>query len=251
MTILKTIPELRSWRKSFLKESIGFVPTMGALHEGHLSLIQKAKEACDVVIVSIFVNPLQFNDKDDFKNYPKTLDRDLELLKKIEATAVWLPRTKDLYPQGMEMKITEENLSKELCGASRPGHFDGVLTVVMKLLQLVKPTKAFFGEKDYQQLLLIQKMVKEFFLDIEIVPVPTAREASGLALSSRNLRLTEEEKKRAPAFYRTLKGSKSAEEASRELEEQQFKVDYVKDKDGRRFGAVWLGDVRLIDNVRL
>lgn len=251
MTLLKTVPELRSWRNSFSNQSIGFVPTMGALHEGHLSLIKKAKEECDAVIVSIFVNPLQFNDKEDFKNYPKTLAQDLELLKRMEATAVWTPETRDLYPQGMEMKIVEESLSKKLCGASRPGHFDGVLTVVMKLFQLVKPTKAFFGEKDFQQLLLIQKMVKEFFLDIEIVPGFTVREPSGLALSSRNLRLTEEERKRAPLFYKALKESKDAVEAAKKLEQQQFKVDYVEDVDGRRFGAIWLGEVRLIDNVQI
>lgn len=252
MKILRTNTELKNWRDSLSREStLGFVPTMGALHDGHLSLVQKAKESCDTILVSIFVNPLQFNDQDDFKNYPKTLEEDLELLKKAEASAVWLPEAEDLYPHGMGMKIVEEDLSKRFCGLSRPGHFEGVLTIVMKLFQLVKPQKAFFGEKDFQQLQLIRKMVDEFFLEIEVVPAPTLREPSGLALSSRNLRLTPEEKERAPLFYQTLKNSSSAEEAVETLRSHHFKVDYVEDFNQRRFGAVWLGSVRLIDNVEL
>lgn len=241
---------LRYWRES-LNGTLGFVPTMGALHEGHISLIEYAKQECDEVLVSIFINPMQFDQIEDFEKYPQTLEQDLDLLRKHGVDAVWIPKVHDLYPNGMKMKITESDLSQRLCGSSRPGHFDGVLTVVMKLFQLTKPQKAFFGEKDFQQLQLIQKMANEFFLDIKIVPVPTLRENSGLALSSRNLRLSLKEKEKASFFYKTLQESSTAEEARKKLSDLDFKVDYVEDVEKRRFGAVWLGSVRLIDNVQI
>ncbi len=250
MRILRSNRELIEWRSSLNKnDQLGFVPTMGALHQGHLSLVEKSKSSCSKVLVSIFVNPLQFNDKDDFEKYPTRLDEDLKLLKDVDA--VWIPSVNDLYPQGMTMKVTESELSNKLCGQARPGHFDGVLTVVMKLFQLTQPHKAFFGEKDYQQLLLIQKMVREFFLNIEIIAVPTVREESGLAMSSRNLRLSEDEKRIAAEFYKALKESRSAEDAINWLNQKDFKVDYVQDLNGRRFGAVLIGSVRLIDNVQV
>lgn len=251
MRILQSINEVKKFRKSLLNKSVGFVPTMGALHEGHLALIKEAKKKTEVVVVSIFVNPLQFNDPFDFKNYPKTEAQDLQLLNRAEVDALWLPQVSDLYPHKSTIKLTESDFSLKLCGASRPGHFDGVLTVVMKLFGALNPDIAFFGEKDFQQLKLIQKMVHEFFLDIEIISVPTLREDTGLALSSRNLRLNNEEKKTAPLLYKTLNEASNPREAKKRLEEVGFKVDYVEDIESRRFAAAWLGDVRLIDNVEI
>jgi pantoate--beta-alanine ligase len=250
--ILNSREDLLTWRSSLdSKISVGFVPTMGALHQGHLKLVSESQHHCDVTLVSIFVNPTQFNDPNDFKNYPSTLDKDLKILRDQKVTAVWVPTTKDLYPKGHDIKITESEFSKRLCGASRPGHFDGVLTVVMKLFNLVKPNKAFFGEKDFQQLSLIQKMVNEFFLEVEIVPVQTVREPSGLALSSRNLRLTAPQKERAALIFKTISQATTSEEARKDLTNLDFKVDYIEDFQNRRYAAVWLGDVRLIDNVEI
>lgn len=251
MRILQSINEIKEFRRSLANKSIGFVPTMGALHEGHLSLIKEAKKRADVVVVSIFVNPLQFNDPQDFKNYPKTEAQDLQLLNRVEVDALWLPQVSDLYPHQSTIKLTETDLSLKLCGAARPGHFDGVLTVVMKLFGALSPNIAFFGEKDFQQLKLIQKMVHEFFMNIEIVSVPTLRESTGLALSSRNLRLNLKERKAAPLLYKTLNEAPNPKEARKRLEEAGFKVDYVEDIDSRRFAAAWLGEVRLIDNVEI
>ncbi|NCN95112.1 MAG: pantoate--beta-alanine ligase [Bdellovibrionales bacterium] len=243
--------EVKAWRHSPPSKSLGFVPTMGALHEGHLSLIRKAKSENDQVMVSLFVNPTQFNDPKDFENYPKTLNEDLELLISENVDAVFLPTTEDLYPHGQGMKVTETEFSKDLCGEFRPGHFDGVLTVVMKLFQIVKPSAAYFGEKDYQQLLLIERMVKEFFIDLEIVRVPTLRETNGLAMSSRNRRLSSDEQIKASLLYKAMKEFEDPKEVQATLEKEGFRVEYVREIKGRRFVAAWLGDVRLIDNVDL
>jgi pantoate--beta-alanine ligase len=249
MRVLETLSDLTTWRLG--QVNVGFVPTMGALHQGHLSLVKKAKEQTANVVVSIFVNPTQFNDKEDFEKYPRTTEQDLKLLEQQGVDAVWLPLAKELYPYEPAMKITEQNLSRQLCGAHRPGHFDGVLTVVMKLFQLVQPDKAFFGEKDFQQLLLIRRMAEEFFLDVEVVSVPTKREESGLAMSSRNQRLSATDREKAALIYRALKSSPSAEAAKALLEKEDFKVEYVEDLMGRRFAAAWVGGVRLIDNVEV
>lgn len=230
-------------------KSIGFVPTMGALHLGHKSLIQRCRLETDIAVVSIFVNPTQFNDKNDLKNYPKTFDEDLKMLKECNVDYLIFPSYENMYPDNYHYKVTEDDFSKNLCGASRPGHFDGVLTVVMKLLNIVKPTRAYFGEKDYQQYKLIDGMVKAFFMDCEIIPCPTVRDENGLALSSRNKLLSQDELKLAPMFNQILKSNLSILEMKKELEKLGFKIDYIEEIGNRRYGAVFVGNVRLIDNV--
>jgi pantoate--beta-alanine ligase len=251
--VLKSIQEVKHERESLKKRGlkIGFVPTMGALHEGHLTLVRRAKKENDVVFVSIFVNPTQFNDPKDLEKYPRTLERDLEMLSGAGTDFLFYPDYKSMYPDNYSYKITEAPFSKKLCGASREGHFDGVLTVVMKLLQIVSPEKAYFGEKDYQQMKLVEGMVRAFFLDSKIVPCPTVRESDGLAMSSRNMRLTSAERERAPLFYKVLSTAKTDAEAKKELEHASFRVDYVETIENRRYGAVFLGEVRLIDNVQI
>lgn len=248
--VLATPQDLIKWRQG-LNGSVGFVPTMGALHEGHGTLMRQAAQENDHSILSIFVNPTQFNDKKDLEKYPRTLEADLEIAQSNGITAVFTPNYETMYSDGYRYKITESEFSKILCGAHRPGHFDGVLTVVMKLLNLAKPDRAYFGEKDYQQLQLIKDMVESFFLPYQIVPVPTVRESDGLAMSSRNVRLTPEQRAIAPCIYKALQQSVSADAASALLAEKGFKVDYVLDYKGRRYCAAFLGDVRLIDNVQI
>jgi pantoate--beta-alanine ligase len=253
MKILKTIAETKR-ELTFLKKegkSIGFVPTMGALHAGHISLIRKCREENDITVVSIYVNPTQFNDSTDYKNYPVTLDADIGILEDIRIEYLFLPDYHEMYPDGFTYSVEETDLSKILCGASRPGHFKGVLTVVLKLLNIVNPNRAYFGEKDYQQYLLIKGMAEAFFLDSQIIPVPVVREESGLAMSSRNLLLDENSRKTAPLFYQILTSARSSEEAVEILQNSGFRVDYVQDIGKRRYGAVILGNVRLIDNVQL
>ncbi len=250
------INTVHDWRKiinteNLINKNIGFVPTMGALHSGHESLIKKSVLENDKTVVSIYVNPTQFNDPDDLKNYPKTFESDFEMLKKNNVDYLFFPKYGDLYPDNYAYKVTESNFSKILCGAHRPNHFDGVLTVVLKLLNIISPKRAYFGEKDFQQYTLIKEMCKAFFLDVEIIPVSTVRENDGLAMSSRNTLLTEEDRKSAPFFSKLLKSLKSDSEITVELEENGFKVDYIQTISGRRFGAVHLGKVRLIDNVQL
>lgn len=251
MMVLESVAAFRDWRAHLKAEgsSLGFVPTMGALHEGHLSLLKKAKSECDRVALSIFVNPTQFNDPQDLEKYPRPLERDLELARQLEVDAVFLPNAKEMYADQYRFQLQEKQLSQILCGATRPGHFEGVLTVVMKLLNVVKPHRAYFGEKDYQQFLLIREMAKAFFLECDIIGLPTLREADGLAMSSRNVRLTSEHRKIAPLLYSELKSSKSLNEVRTTLESAGFRIDYLEEHFGRRFAAVFLGDVRLIDNV--
>lgn len=248
--VLKSPQEMLEWRKS-AKGSVGFVPTMGALHDGHASLLTRARGENENLVLSIFVNPTQFNNPDDLKTYPKTWEQDLALAQRLGVNAIFYPQFEDMYPDKYLYKISESSFSNELDGAHRPGHFDGVLTIVHKLLSLVQPQRAYFGEKDYQQLKLIQGMVQAFFLPVSIVPVPTMREDSGLAMSSRNLLLTEENRIKAPLIYKTITTAISANEAQKILSDAGFKVDYVVDKDGRRYVAAFAGDVRLIDNVEI
>jgi len=250
------IESLQSWfdYRDDVKSSgltLGFVPTMGALHEGHLELIRRARRETDCVVVSVFLNPTQFNDPKDYEKYPKTLDRDRELAADAGADVVFAPAKEDLYPDGFRYRLCESDLSSSMEGEHRPGHFDGVLTVVMKLFNLVKPDRAYFGEKDYQQLKLIEGMVDAFFMNIQIVPVPTVREPDGLAMSSRNALLTEAGRKQAPVFHQHLSGRKTAEEARHALREKGFTVEYVEDYQDRRLGAVVIDNVRLIDNVAI
>ena len=234
-----------------LGSSIGFVPTMGALHEGHLSLVRESRDQNDVTVVSIFVNPTQFNDPDDLRNYPRNIERDLEILKKAQADFVILPDERDIYPDEYCYRVAESKESRILCGAHRPGHFEGVLTVVLKLLQVSGADRAYFGEKDYQQYRLIDQMARAFFLKTRVIPRPIIREPDGLAMSSRNQLLLPEHRRLAPEFIRTLKQKKSCDAIRAELERAGFKVDYVEEHWGRRLGAVRLGKVRLIDNVEI
>lgn len=251
LRVIETVAEMKHLRADWQArgETVGFAPTMGALHEGHMSLFSIARGKNSQVVASIFVNPTQFNDKSDLKNYPKPLEQDLALLRRADVDAVFLPSSAEMYADNFNYEVIEKSLSQSLCGPGRPGHFNGMLTVVLKLLNIVGPQCAYFGEKDYQQLKLIQEMVRSFFMDIEIVPCPTIREADGLAMSSRNLRLTKEERQLAPELYRAMTSFKSAEEVLQHLNHIGFDVEYVTDQWARRFAAARLGSVRLIDNV--
>lgn len=251
--VFRSITDWCTFRRSgaIAGETLGFVPTMGALHAGHASLVRQSRAENDHTLVSVFVNPTQFNDPRDLERYPRTEEDDLRLLSRLGADYVLLPEAAELYRDGYRFRLHEQEFSHELCGAHRPGHFDGVLTVVMKLLNLARADRAYFGEKDFQQLTLVRQMARAFFLETAIIGCPTVREADGLAMSSRNRLLTSEHRRQAPAFVRALRSEGSAETARAELAKLGFEVDYVQDRDGRRFGAVKLGQVRLIDNVAL
>ncbi len=250
MKTIHSIAELKTLRKAW-PGPVGFVPTMGALHAGHLTLVERAKANCQTVVTSIFVNPTQFNNPQDLEKYPRDLARDLRLLEAAGVNAVFIPQESEIYADGFRFRVEEDRDSQVLCGPKRPGHFAGVLTVVLKLFQLVRPDSAYFGEKDFQQLQLIRDMVNAFFLDIEIVPVPTVREFDGLAMSSRNLRLSAEERMIAPILFQALTQSKSLQEAKTRIESAGLRVDYLEEHWERRFAAAYLGEVRLIDNVQL
>ncbi|CAN5144235.1 pantoate--beta-alanine ligase [soil metagenome] len=209
----RTIEELRLWREKLPVGKIGFVPTMGALHEGHMALVQAASKTCDHVIVSIFVNPLQFGPNEDFSKYPRVLEQDLGLCEKYGVAAVFHPSVDVIYPNGQVGITTVQppiELISGLCGAFRPGHFVGVATVVNSLLNIVRPDYAFFGEKDYQQLQVIKHMVNDLNMQVQIVGVPTVRENDGLALSSRNAYLSDVQRKLAPQIYNALTVAKDA-----------------------------------------
>lgn len=255
MKVIRGLKEWQEYRRSLDESDIGFVPTMGALHEGHLSLLRLSKKECNITVLSIFLNPAQFDQKNDLESYPVSWEQDLELAESVGVDVVFAPKSEEIYFDDYRYRVHENDLSQRLCGKARPGHFDGVLTVVMKLLNLVRPAKAFFGEKDYQQLRLIEEMVKSFFIPVEIVAGPTIREADGLALSSRNRKLTSEEREKAPYFSKILNEKKKDQEIITELEGEGFLVDYIETIEGRRYGAVRLGqgekEVRLIDNVRI
>jgi len=253
MKVFHSVKAFQEWRASLpIGKTVGFVPTMGALHSGHESLIQYSVKDNDFTVLSIFVNPTQFNNADDLKHYPKTFESDLQMAQKNGVDAVFAPdHMEELYPDQYRFQITESQFSKELCGAHRPGHFNGVLSVVMKLLNLADATRAYFGEKDHQQLTLIQGMVEAYFLKTKIIACPTVREESGLAKSSRNLRLTADELKLAPMLYQTITTVRDRTMAIAKLSELGFKVDYLEDKNNRRYVAAHLGAVRLIDNVAL
>lgn len=250
-----------------LARPCAFVPTMGALHAGHQSLIKMAREYCDEVVVSVFVNPLQFEDKDDLAKYPKTPERDELLASEAGATLLWRPDVTDIYP-GNKTKLSAGEIGTRFEGASRPGHFDGVLTVVNRLFDLVKPKYAIFGEKDFQQLFLIKKMAAELHPEIEIIAAPTIRELSGLALSSRNVRLSESGIERAQIISKALNAAATKESLSEMQAELAvlntsagFELDYTEIIDEETFElanentarpraivAGWVDGVRLIDN---
>ncbi|NOT26660.1 MAG: pantoate--beta-alanine ligase [Acidobacteria bacterium] len=231
--------------------TLGFVPTMGALHEGHHSLVRRSRQENDLTLVSIFVNPAQFDDPKDLARYPRTLDDDLAALQAGHTDFLLLPRADDLYLDGYRYRVTEVEGSRDLEGAHRPGHFDGVLTVVLKLLQLARADRAYFGEKDWQQLSLVRGMTNAFFLPTAIVGCPTIRESDGLALSSRNRHLSPGDRSRAPLFHQALVNAATAADAEHALRAAGFDVDYIEDRPGRRVGAIRLGGIRLIDNVAL
>ncbi len=279
MKVLKSKKTLIDYveRQREMGKKIGFAPTMGALHQGHLSLYKTAKKENDEVISSIFVNPTQFNNPDDFQKYPKTLEKDLELLEKAGVDAVYVPNVEEMYPDGLNSKKYDfDGLENEMEGKYRPGHFDGVGTIVEELFRQVQPHNAYFGEKDYQQLAIIKKMVEKTKLPVKIHGVPTLREEDGLAMSSRNVRLTETQRKEATIIYKTLEKVKewfkviSLEEIKQRVTDifrnSNFELEYFviadektlketdyfyKDKNYRAFIVAYADTVRLIDNMHL
>lgn len=242
--------KLRSGSR-FAGKTVGFVPTMGALHAGHMSLLRRAKRENDLAVASIFVNPAQFNDKRDLERYPRTPAGDIKKLEKEKTDFLLLPGVRGMYPDGYRYRLNENSESNALCGAHRPGHFEGVLTVVLKLLNLVRADRAYFGEKDYQQYRLVREMAAAFFTGTRIIPCPTVREADGLAMSSRNLLLEPGERNLAPALHRALRSSAGPAQVKKKLAALGFEPEYVEERWGRRFAAAKLGKVRLIDNVRI
>lgn len=251
MKIFTCLKDWQSWRANVAESPVGFVPTMGALHEGHLSLLAASRERDALTVVSVFINPKQFDDRTDFDAYPNNFQEDLQRLEKAGLEAVLLPDEAQIYADDYRFKVTEGDFSQRFCGAHRPGHFDGVLTVVMRLLNLVQPDNAYFGEKDFQQLQLIRDMVKAFFMPVNIVACATIREADGLAMSSRNQHLDEHDRAKAASLYATLKQSRTADQAREVLTGRGFDVDYVEDISNRRLAAARLGSTRLIDNVEI
>jgi pantoate--beta-alanine ligase len=277
MQVLRTVAELSQWRAA-ATAPVGFVPTMGYLHEGHLSLVRRARAGNRSVVVSIFVNPTQFGPHEDFQRYPRDLNRDLALLETAQVDAVFTPEVDEMYPTGASTMVEVEALSSILEGASRPGHFRGVATIVCKLFHLVHPDRAYFGEKDYQQLQVIQRMVDDLRMSIEVVGCSTIREPDGLAMSSRNVYLSPPERRAAAALSRALAqverlfkdGVCDASRLQAEVQnmlskEPLIRTDYMAivhphtlqpvvriTADGAVVClAVWIGHTRLIDNIRL
>jgi pantoate--beta-alanine ligase len=254
-----------------LAAGCAFVPTMGALHQGHASLFNLAREKSEFVVASIFVNPLQFENSEDLAKYPSTPDRDIEIAAQAGVTHLWLPNYEEIYPEGFT-RLSAGALGEIYEGANRLGHFDGVVTVVARLFELVRPKIAVFGEKDFQQLTLIKKLVKEQNSDIDIVAAPTVREADGLAMSSRNVRLSESARRESQVIYRALTAANHASDISAAREtlksvagsEANFSLDYAEIIDEFDFSkagdatenkraiiAGWLNGVRLIDNMQM
>lgn len=276
MQVLKSLEELRAWRKQ-VKGSLAFVPTMGNLHEGHLKLVDLGKQRADAVIVSIFVNPLQFGANEDLDSYPRTFAADCQALAERGAAAVFAPTVSDVYPRGLQQQsyIEVPGISDILCGASRPGHFRGVATIVAKLFNMVQPDLAVFGEKDYQQLQVIRLMTKDLSLPVKVIGMPTERATDGLALSSRNGYLSASERQQAPLIYATLQiiatqlqaGTAIATavtDASETLQQAGFRIDYLSVRRRHDLGeastsdadlvilvAAYLGKTRLIDNLQV
>ncbi|MGN7787774.1 pantoate--beta-alanine ligase [Niabella sp. 22666] len=279
MKVFKKIKDIQDYlqRQKEKKLNIGFVPTMGALHQGHLSLLEACKASCDIAVVSIFVNPTQFNDKNDLEKYPRTIEKDMTLLIGADCDVLFYPEAEGIYPPGEITRIYDlQSLENLFEGAYRPGHFQGVCQVVDRLFSIVQPHTVFFGQKDYQQCMVIKRLIATTpsFHSIDMTIVPTMRESDGLAMSSRNMRLSEEEKQVAPTIYQTLLFLKEAIEAgplthikktaTLKLSEKGFMVDYVgiadaytlepiDEWDGQKplvaLIAAFLGQVRLIDNL--
>lgn len=277
MQVITKLDTIREIIKGVKKKgmTVGFVPTMGFLHEGHLSLIRTARLENDFVVVSIFVNPLQFGVGEDFERYPRDLERDRELARSAGCDLLFVPSSKDMYPQGYATFVDVERLTEGLCGASRPGHFRGVTTVVAKLFNLVSPSKAYFGQKDAQQALVLKKMVTDLNIDLDLIVLPTVREPDGLAMSSRNKYLTSEEREEATVLYKSLllakelvkSGEKDTLVIRKKMEElictaKDAAVDYLEIVDTKELKplkfingqclvavAVKFGTTRLIDNI--
>jgi pantoate--beta-alanine ligase len=249
MKIVTDIKEWQAIRQNLNTQSIGFVPTMGNLHAGHRSLLTRARAENEILVASIFINPTQFNEPSDYDAYPRTLEQDQTLLLEHRVDYVLLFEKESLYPDHYELRLNDfSGMSDCLEGEYRPSHFAGVLTIVLKLFNIVRPQRAYFGEKDYQQLILIQKMAKALFLEIEVIACSTIRAADGLALSSRNNRLSPEQRAQAALIPKLLNSNESLESILQTFIETGFKVDYIAEKWGRRLVAVWLDKVRLIDN---
>lgn len=275
MDIIHSLARMKERARSWQSQGVGIalVPTMGALHEGHLALVREAKRHAPVVVVSIFVNPIQFGPKEDWNRYPRDLEGDLRKLGPLGVTCVFAPKVQEMYPEGFETRVVQERLPEHLCGLSRPGHFSGVATVVLKLFHLCKPTVAVFGLKDYQQVLVIERLVRDLDLDVRIVRHPTVREPDGLAMSSRNAYLTPTERRVAPELYATLRLIRdqvrggatdiahAIKEGRKRLEQDGFAVEYLEIVDARTLdptreidrpclvvAAARLGSTRLIDN---
>lgn len=248
--VLPTVASFRKWRsENVATGTLGFVPTMGGLHDGHLALVRRALAENDKVAVSIYLNRTQFNNPEDLEKYPAVFEDDLRALEGLGVDAVFTPSYEEMYPDDYRYRVCESELSAELEGEHRPGHFDGVLTVVMKLLMAADAERAYFGEKDWQQLELVKGMVESFFLQVKIVACPTIRETSGLAMSSRNRRLTPQGLVKAARFNQILNTAKDSATALSALNSEGFETEYVEDRANRRLGAVVLEGVRLIDNV--
>lgn len=266
--------KVAGWKRSGMR--VGVVPTMGALHDGHMSLLRAARRHCDRVIVTIFVNPLQFDRADDLAAYPRDAAQDLARLEAEHADVLFAPDVSDVYPEGFATRVAVSGVSEELEGAYRPGHFEGMTTVVTKLMCMTQAGWAFFGEKDWQQLQIVRRLVADLNLPVSVMGCPTVREADGLALSSRNLRLTPAERRIAPALYQVMQqaaqGIRSGRDAERELDDARSRlleegftaIDYLDlrhaetlrpligaGEPARLMAAVWLGRVRLIDNIAL
>jgi len=251
--VTEIITSLAQWRTQASKISapIGFVPTMGHFHRGHVALMTRARQENPCVVVSVFVNPTQFNDPADYTEYPRTLTQDIELATRAEVDYLLAPDEVQMYPEASAYRIEEDTVSQLLEGVHRPGHFAGMLTVVMKLLQIVKPTRVYFGEKDYQQLQLVRELVTAFFLDTTIVSCPTVRDDSGLPLSSRNRRLTAAGWQVAQDFARVFHQSRPLDEIREQLSALPLELEYLQEYGQRRFVAVRIDGVRLIDNYAL
>lgn len=251
--VLYSIQAWKALQANQLKShSIGFVPTMGHLHQGHLYLCEQSLKNHDVTVVSIFVNPTQFNDANDLQQYPRTLDTDLSLLNTLGVDYCLLLSEEEMYADGFRYRVSEYDFSENMEGSRRPGHFTGVLTIVLKLLIAISPQRVYMGEKDYQQYLLIDGMVKAFFLNCEIVPCVTIREASGLPFSSRNSRLSLEEKQLAESFAQCfLKSQDDLSTVRKNIEDLGIQIDYLLEDYGRRWVAVRIGPIRILDNYAI
>lgn len=244
---------MREYRRK--GDSIGIVPTMGALHAGHRSLLQRARKENQIAAASIFVNPSQFDNREDLTRYPVTLDEDISLLEKVGIDLLFAPQAESMYPDNYIYMLKEKDLSGKFCGKYRPGHFEGVLTIVLKLLLISHASRMYMGEKDWQQYVLVKRMAEAFLIDTEIVSCPTVREPSGFALSSRNGRLTSDELEKAPLLHQLLSSDRTTEAIKEELETAGFRVEYVEFFDDPELGsrllaAAYLGKVRLIDNAK-